>query len=197
MPKIVDREKMRRTVLRGARDAFIEKGFHAATMADVARAAGLGKGTPYLYFKNKEAIFEAAVTHYFEALEQRFSSAELPTSRAEFVTNLAQTVDTSDDHARFVRVFFEIFGPSFSSDAFAAKIADLFDRLGGSYAVQLRHLQELGEVRADLHAEDTGRVLASIMDGLAIHRGLFSIPDERNKALMQAALTTITNGLKP
>ena len=51
----------RRQILEGARRAFMEKGFDASSMQDVARAAGVSKGTLYVYFDNKEAMFEALV----------------------------------------------------------------------------------------------------------------------------------------
>lgn len=40
---------------------FAEKGFAATRMTDVAKKAGISKGTLYLYFENKEAIFRKAV----------------------------------------------------------------------------------------------------------------------------------------
>lgn len=40
---------------------FTEKGFSATRMIDVAKAAGISKGTLYLYFENKEAIFREVV----------------------------------------------------------------------------------------------------------------------------------------
>jgi len=40
---------------------FAEKGFDATSLANVAARAGVAKGTLYLYFDSKEALFEAAV----------------------------------------------------------------------------------------------------------------------------------------
>lgn len=51
----------RRQILDGARRMFLSKGFEAASMQDVARAAGVSKGTLYVYFDGKEAMFEALV----------------------------------------------------------------------------------------------------------------------------------------
>ena len=48
-------------ILDAALDLFTEKGFSATRMIDVARKAGISKGTLYLYFENKEAIFRAVV----------------------------------------------------------------------------------------------------------------------------------------
>ena len=48
-------------VLDAALDLFIEKGFAATRVDDIARRAGLSKGAVYLYFSSKEAIIEALV----------------------------------------------------------------------------------------------------------------------------------------
>lgn len=51
----------RRQILEGARRAFLANGFDAASMNEIARAAGVSKGTLYVYFKSKEELFEAIV----------------------------------------------------------------------------------------------------------------------------------------
>jgi AcrR family transcriptional regulator len=43
-------------ILRAASAVFAQKGFHAATIRDVARAAGVADGTIYLHFANKGAL---------------------------------------------------------------------------------------------------------------------------------------------
>lgn len=44
-----------------ALEVFNEKGFAAATLDEVASRAGVSKGTLYLYFDNKEALFEGVI----------------------------------------------------------------------------------------------------------------------------------------
>ncbi len=44
-----------------ALDVFTERGFAAAKLDDIARRAGVSKGTLYLYFKDKDELFRAAV----------------------------------------------------------------------------------------------------------------------------------------
>lgn len=51
----------RRQIIAGARAVFLAQGFDAASMNDIARAAGVSKGTLYVYFKHKEQLFEAIV----------------------------------------------------------------------------------------------------------------------------------------
>ena len=61
---LADREDgaKRRQILNGAREVFLAVGFDAARMGEIARKAGVSKGTLYVYFQSKEQLFEA-VTH--------------------------------------------------------------------------------------------------------------------------------------
>ena len=58
----------RRQILDGARRVFLDLGFDGASMGEIARAAGVSKGTLYVYFADKSALFEAIVEE--ESLEQ-------------------------------------------------------------------------------------------------------------------------------
>src|SRR5271170_7559286 len=57
----------RRQIVEGARSIFLAQGFDAASMNDIARAAGVSKGTLYVYFDNKEQLFEAIVEEECDA----------------------------------------------------------------------------------------------------------------------------------
>jgi AcrR family transcriptional regulator len=49
--------RKRQQILDGARKLFLAEGFDAASMGDIARAAGVSKGTLYVYFDSKELLF--------------------------------------------------------------------------------------------------------------------------------------------
>jgi AcrR family transcriptional regulator len=48
-------------IVSAALDVFVEKGYAATRLDDVARHAGVTKGTMYLYFESKEALFKTVV----------------------------------------------------------------------------------------------------------------------------------------
>jgi AcrR family transcriptional regulator len=56
-----DESAKKRQIVDGARQVFLASGFDGASMGEIARAAGVSKGTLYVYFKNKEELFEAIV----------------------------------------------------------------------------------------------------------------------------------------
>ncbi len=52
----------RRQIMEGARQVFLARGFDGASMGEIAKVAGVSKGTLYVYFDNKESLFEALTT---------------------------------------------------------------------------------------------------------------------------------------
>lgn len=60
-------------LVRAAAELFSERGFAATRLEDVAARAGISKGTVYLYFDSKEALFEAVVR---EAITPNLDRAE-------------------------------------------------------------------------------------------------------------------------
>jgi AcrR family transcriptional regulator len=66
-PQIAEDNVKRRQIIEGARAAFLEQGFDAASMNDIARTAGVSKGTLYVYFQNKEQLFQAICSEECEA----------------------------------------------------------------------------------------------------------------------------------
>jgi len=51
----------RRQIVEGARTVFRALGYDAASMGEIAKAAGVSKGTLYVYFKDKDELFHAIV----------------------------------------------------------------------------------------------------------------------------------------
>jgi len=54
-------ENKRKLILEVATKLFKEQSFHSVRLDDVAAAAGIGKGTLYIYFKNKEDLYYSLV----------------------------------------------------------------------------------------------------------------------------------------
>jgi AcrR family transcriptional regulator len=71
-------------ILTAALACFAERGFAATRLDEVARQAGVTKGTLYLYFNNKEDLFKAAarqaIIPNLERLEAMISAAAAPSS---------------------------------------------------------------------------------------------------------------------
>jgi TetR/AcrR family transcriptional regulator len=76
------RERARREedVLAAAERVFARRGYHAASMADVAREADYAVGSLYKFFESKEALFQQLLSVRLAALEQILDAALASTS---------------------------------------------------------------------------------------------------------------------
>jgi AcrR family transcriptional regulator len=63
MPKQVDREKKKDRILQAAMRLFARRGIADTKMEDVAKAAGIAKGTIYEYFKNREELLRLSFNY--------------------------------------------------------------------------------------------------------------------------------------
>ena len=72
-------------LLEAALTLFVEKGFAATRSEEVAKAAGVSKGTLYLYFPSKEELLKAVIQHFLgteiEAGIQEAAAADGPTAQ--------------------------------------------------------------------------------------------------------------------
>jgi AcrR family transcriptional regulator len=82
-------ESRRQQILDAASDQVRQRGFHGASMADIARAAGLSVGQIYRYFENKEAIIAAIVAQDLAEMRDKF---------AELESQPGTLLDALDDH---------------------------------------------------------------------------------------------------
>jgi len=69
-------EARRQQILDAACDCVRQAGFHGASMAEIAKAAGLSVGQIYRYFENKEAIIAAIVAQDLAEMREKFAEME-------------------------------------------------------------------------------------------------------------------------
>src|SRR3954454_13842423 len=84
---IDDDSSKRRQILDGARKVFMDLGFDGASMNEIARSAAVSKGTLYVYFADKNRLFEAMIEE--EVLERGHLSFNLDPAR-DVVTALRE-----------------------------------------------------------------------------------------------------------
>ncbi len=93
-------------ILDAARQAFAENAFHDVLMDDVAKEAGVGKGTIYRYFPDKESLYFAVIFDGVEDLQRRIQST-LP-DRGDMEGTIRDLVATLISFFRQNRFFFRL-----------------------------------------------------------------------------------------
>jgi AcrR family transcriptional regulator len=76
--KIRDAARSREAILVAAERLYSEHGFDAASLADVALAAGLSRGAPSYFFGSKEQLYVAMLERVFQEREQATGEAVRP-----------------------------------------------------------------------------------------------------------------------
>ncbi|HJZ87779.1 MAG TPA: helix-turn-helix domain-containing protein [Polyangia bacterium] len=85
------RDERRQQLIDAAKEVFAQKGYHATTVDDITRAAGVAKGTFYLYFSEKREVFYEVVRAFFQLIKDVGSSvAREVRSADEFLARAEQ-----------------------------------------------------------------------------------------------------------
>jgi len=87
MAIIVNKEEKRRNIALSCRELLLKHGINSLTIAQIAKTAGVGKGTMYEYFDNKEDIVFEIIATFIEEHEKKLLalvSQSIPTKEKLF-----------------------------------------------------------------------------------------------------------------
>jgi AcrR family transcriptional regulator len=187
------RETQRANILEGARRVFARKG-KAATMADVAEAAGVSQGLAYRYFASKEEIYRELVGQAVQAsLVTSQPPQETPTTPGERLTQMiTRMVEYRRDHPEIFQLLDQARSSSKTPDDFTEEIR----RRGESFIHELRQLIVEGQATGEIAAGDPDQLataIAASLEGLA--RFALHHPEHFHKVCPDASI--ILRMLKP
>ncbi|MBK8397402.1 MAG: TetR/AcrR family transcriptional regulator [Leptospiraceae bacterium] len=170
----------RKDILTASVQIFAEKGFHATGIADIAQKLGMGHGTFYRYFKNKEDIFDSAVNEILKeigaiALGERYDAASTLEEYETQLNRIGEKLFTlfGDDDSMARILFFE----AQSVNSVQKKISNamlIFDEYTSSY---LKNGIKKEFLRKDLDIKITARLVNSI-----IFEGIKAVSSIENKS---------------
>lgn len=175
-------------ILEAVGQVVAERGVEGATIEAIAEAAGIAKGTVYLYFKNRQDLVNQAVEHAFEELGQRIRSTirgERP-FRVELADMVATTCGFFDHNRHVFRLYMRTSeGPN--PERYNAHLAMLAEWIRGAIArgeARAGDAELLAQVVADSVsglskrrlfdnrrplAEDVATLVGVLLDGFAVH----------------------------
>jgi AcrR family transcriptional regulator len=179
-------ERRRTEILEAAARVFIEKGFHQATTADLAKEAGVSMGLLYRYFKNKEdLVLQFAGRERDETLRRIEAFAEAD----DWASSLDGLIDV------LVAEAFEVVAEASRNQVLRERLMADDLTLRRALTAALRRHQARSTLGAGLNAAMVAEVVTALFDGL-LYRTLMNPQVNRSalrktlKAFLQAALTT-------
>ena len=154
----------REDILEAAERVFAERGFHETGIADIAAELGIGHGTFYRYFKNKQDIAATVLERVVQRIAQAgldedpAASDTLEEYRAQTERILVRMFDLLDDDPTVLRFFH---GQSVVVDD--TRLAGALDAYAAFTAQFLANGIGKGFLRQDLDAEITAQALVGII----------------------------------
>ena len=161
------RETQRANILAAAQRVFARKG-PAATMAEVAQAAGVSQGLAYRYFAGKEQL-------YRELLEHAVAQASLATPPAlpdpaatpgqRLTLLITRLVDYRRDHLEI----FQLLDQVLNADPAPADFTATIRQRGERFVAELRDLIVAGQTTGEVAAGDPDQLVVALiatLDGL-------------------------------
>jgi AcrR family transcriptional regulator len=97
----------RGAILDAARKVFAEKGYDGATIADIAREAGVAAGTLYLYYESKVDLFAALNARLFEVINDAMRASNAPPDlRGGTAARIHAVFEACGDHRDLLHLVF-------------------------------------------------------------------------------------------
>lgn len=195
-PKFTPRYKteLREKIMQSAMENFAKKGFDRTRMEDIAAAAGLAKGTLYLYFKNKEDLFYAICDHNLEELRNQlyrlFNRKENILLDAEKFYDEYQRGSLGSD-----TIWFEMIALSTRSPKLRKILTENQIKVYQVVKEFLKTQIERGFLRQDINVDIFASALIALYNGLAVNKLLLQTSNaETQKAWIETIRALIGTG---
>jgi AcrR family transcriptional regulator len=161
----------RTRVLEAAKKCFIDSGFHAASMADIAATADISVGLIYRYFANKSAIVKAIIDHHLEQGECRMMMDRIvsPEDVVEAILAAFERWRGEADPEVHAALFLEITAEATRDPEIAAAVRKANEVMRSGLSDMLRRYARSSGIKLDAAAL-RGRVnlLQCLVEGLAV-----------------------------
>ncbi len=180
------KDDRREVLLTAALHEFFERGFSAARMDDIAKRAGLSKGTLYLYFDSKEALFTSLIETFALPNVERIETAARAAGGARNAIRAVLALAPNLVRESVVPLIAKILiadAPAFP-DIVTAYRKTVIERVLGVFADILKDAHEAGEI--DVSDPDlTARLVVAPIMFSAMWRVVFEHDDEAKLDLVK------------
>jgi len=160
----------REEIIEGFFEVVAARGFHNASMREIARAAGCSQGMLHHYFENKEAMvlgaLEHMVTTYTAEIREEISKRESATERLQFLFAWFLNLDRFD--LKFSRAWMEFWSLSKTSPAVAEALTACYRTVKSIVAETIRHGIKSKEFRSVNPAVTASLILGSLEGGTVL-----------------------------
>lgn len=190
--------RTRARLLRAARKVFGRRGYHAASLAEIAGEAGVSKGALYHNFPSKEDLFLALLDERLEErirdIEEVFAGGEASEKATEAQVQEAalHAIEALKQSREWRVLFLEFVVHAAREREFAAEFADRIKRMRSGLTRVIKERTEALGIELAIPAEQLAICINGLGNGLAIES--LSTPEEVPDELLGFALVSLLQG---
>ncbi len=200
MPKIVDKVSKRKEIARFAMELFAQNGFDRTAIREITARAGMGKGTFYDYFVNKEDILSEVVQLMFiewtELIISKLKGVKDPLMQLE--TLLKEGAKLGDEFKHLMILYVDIWRRSVRK-----KGSKKFNRRFQSFLLESKKVvadiiekaKAQGMIRKAVDSDVIATTLIALVDGLCLHYMVLK-PEIDIDGICQTFFDTLLQGMK-
>ena len=165
-------QRTREEILAAADRLFVEQGFHATSVDQIAQAAGYTKGAVYSNFDAKQdlffAIYEARMERALAEIERR--KQQMGDARAVILAATSDTGTRRGRDDRWLATFFEFWAHVVRRPALRARFAEIHARMQESFAEGLEQMAAERDAELRVAARPAAAAMLAMGFGLALER---------------------------
>lgn len=189
----------RQQILDAARTAFLRDGFHATSMQDIQREAGLSAGAIYLYFPTKNEIVTGIAADALATLSAVFKMPP-PDQHAPDLESLVDQFLEAAERLRNDKHIFplivQVWSEALRNPPLRAQLTSLFSEVKGRLVHLLTTSQASGRIDPEVDPSSLAMALIGLGQGYIVQRALLgdAVSFERYRAGVHALLRSGERG---
>ncbi len=145
----MDPARRKEQILTKAAVLFGKRGYHATSISDIIKAVGIARGTFYLYFKNKRAIFDEILDMLVVRIKDRIRRVDIsdgaPPVRDQLIGNIERVLQLLTDNRALLSILLE--GAVGLDKGFDEKLSGFYEQVTATVDGSLTLGQEMGIIR--------------------------------------------------
>ena len=161
---IVNKEEKRNAIACSCKEILLQHGINHLTIAQIAKTAGVGKGTIYEYFENKEDIVFEIITVFiaeYETLLQELVSLDISTK--EKVIHFCYSIHADEEGRRQLKIYREFLAITLTNGT--QSMIDFNIKCRNKFEVILHEILEIGIQKGEI--QDNA---ISFISGLIVYK---------------------------
>jgi AcrR family transcriptional regulator len=181
-----DRQLRQEDILKAAEHVFAVKGFHKATIQDIAGEAEYAAGTIYLYFKDKEALYlallENKIQHMLSSIQEKVD--RMGSTRDKIMALVEEQLVYFTENQDFFRIYFserQQQGVRWTiKDKLPAAAINHFMQHLDYISGIIKKAQDEGVIRRDFEARHLASVLTAMLNAVVMRWMREGLPKKEN-----------------